>query len=152
MHSTKIYLEKFPQMAKYDKGDKPLKEFEQTVREIMGICGELEDEDSFEDSIEYVISDALSDSLSDEPSFGDNSSSSTVEEILFIPSRTSCGSKLEDSEDFPAGNCDSEASAMVGQLKHLNVDERMEYKDARHIINVEKRKKKIGKRCKNLDD
>lgn len=143
-------------MVKHDGRSASLEEFEQTVREIMDIHDSGYD-DSFEDSMEYVISDTLSDPSSDELSSGSNSNSSTIKEVLVISPKVTCESKpdvidcgqLDDSEDFPVGNCDSEASVMASQLNHLSV---AEHRDAENLIDTERRKKKIKKRCENLDD
>lgn len=144
---------KLPQMAKYDKKNKSFREFDQTVREILGVGGESEHEDSFDEDIECEISSIASDSLEDEMLVEDSSSSCTVGEIhgSTLDISGGCRGRLDDSEDFPAGNSDSEMSITADQIRRLEIADRKVHKNLEHIINPDKRKKS-EKRCKNFDD
>lgn len=148
-------------MVKYDKKNKLFREFDQTVKEIMDFHGETEYDDSLEEEIECEISGASLDSIEDEMSAENSSGCCTAEDVQFVPGKTidivdgrlstNKHGRVDDSEDFPDGNGDSEMCITTGQLRRLGIVDRKEYKNADHIINPD-RKRKIKKRCGNFDD
>lgn len=140
-------------MVKYNRRNKEFKEFESLLEEIMQHEKNYSDDELSEELCEAEISDASSDILIDEEVSEDEES--VEEEISYVPGQlynfnTVCNSKVDQSEDFPAENDEDEIKITSDLIKSLAIN-REEYKNTKNIINPKETKKKMSKRCPNID-
>lgn len=137
-------------MVKYDRRNKDFKDFDALLEEIMQCEHENESDEISEDGIEVEISDASNEQL-------DDSISSDSESVEFTSNAVyNFGngelSVVEQSEDFPIDNDDTELQHTVEQLAKLSIVDRPEYKDDKHIMKIKKTGKKNTRRCPNADN
>lgn len=138
-------------MVKYDKKNKLFKDFDKLLEEIM----ECDEEYIDDDSLEMEAEDASAESLLD---VENDSETESVEIVDFIPGQEYSISNgrlsiVENSEDFPREHEPSEMEFQMAteQLRRLSVVDRKEYNNTNNIIKPDT-KKKLQRRCKNIDD
>ncbi|ELA42652.1 uncharacterized protein VICG_00404 [Vittaforma corneae ATCC 50505] len=147
-------------MVKYDQKNKAFKDFESLLEEIMQCDdGCFEDEVSL-DGFEVEISDPSSDSLIKESSkeaTTDIEEEDTTEQSSFVPGKiySFVDGKLgmvDQSEDFPVDNEESEIKLTSEQIKKLTIIDREEYSNTKNIIKPGRGKRKTTRRCENFDE
>lgn len=140
-------------MVKFNRRDKQLKDFDRILEEITQYqnCNS-DDEQISADNIEYEI-------LSESGDVSESSSSSieSDEEFTITPGQSiniSGGRAFceENSEDFPQETSEYEVQFATDQLNKLNIVDRKEYQDQKHILKPVKNQKASQKRCPNYDD
>lgn len=139
-------------MVKYDKRNEIFKDFDKMLQEIMECEEDFSEGEISDERLHIEISDATSEHFS-----VSSSEDSSNEEVVYKPGMTysltnSRLNSIDASEDFPREDGYLDIQLTTEQLKKLNVVDRKEYKDTKNILVPNEKKKKMKKRCRNIDD
>ena len=140
-------------MVKFNRRDKQLKDFDKILDEMRDFQNGSSDEYEISaDAVEYELySESESSFLEDQESssISDEFEMTPGETVNIIKGRVSY---LEVSEDFPEANSEMDLEITKSQIENLSLVDRKEYKDKKNILNPNRKRKEISKRCENFDD